>query len=147
MEPMAKRPSLVSSNVRDRSIRRSSRIAQSPPLQGIIRGKVDLNTVVNSDNWRGYNGLVELGYGHFRVDHCFDEFTCGAVHTNGIEGFWGLTKIRLAKFKGLPKQHLPPPSQRNRVALQLSPFQQIQNPVNLPARKSHQLGMTLFILG
>ncbi len=74
-----------------------------PTLQGIIRGKVDLNTVVNTDNWRGYNGLVELGYGHFRVDHCFDEFTCGAVHINGIEGFWGLAKVRLAKFKGLPK--------------------------------------------
>ena len=51
----------------------------------------------------GYNGLVDLGYGHVRVDHGKDEFTKGTVHINGIEGFWGLAKVRLAKFKGLPR--------------------------------------------
>ncbi len=29
--------------------------------QGIIRGRVDLATIINSDGWRGYNGLVDLG--------------------------------------------------------------------------------------
>ena len=74
-----------------------------PTLQGIIRGRVDLRAVINSDGWGGYDGLVDLGYGHFRVDHSSDEFTKGAVHINGIEGFWGLAKVRLAKFKGLPR--------------------------------------------
>ncbi len=74
-----------------------------PTLQGIIRGRVDPSTVINSDGWRGYNGLVDLGYGHFRVDHSNDEFAKGAVHINGVEGFWGLAKVRLAKFKGLPR--------------------------------------------
>ena len=64
---------------------------------------MDPRTVINSDGWRGYNGLVDLGYGHFRVDHSRDEFTEGTVHINGIEGFWGLAKVRLAKFKGLPQ--------------------------------------------
>ena len=72
-------------------------------LQGIIRGRVDPQTVINSDGWRGYNGLVDLGYGHFPVDHSKDEFARGRVHINGIEGFWGMAKVRLAKFKGLPK--------------------------------------------
>ena len=66
----------------------------NPP--GIIRGRVDLRAVINSDGWGGYDGLVDLGYGHFRVDHSSDEFTKGAVHINGIEGFWGLAKVRLA---------------------------------------------------
>ena len=74
-----------------------------PTLQGIIRGRVDPASVINTDGWRGYNGLVDLGYGHFRVDHSKDEFARGRVHINGIEGFWGLAKLRLAKFKGLPK--------------------------------------------
>jgi len=74
-----------------------------PTLQGIIRGRVDPSTVVNSDGWRGYNGLVDLSYGHFRVDHAKDEFARGSVHINGIEGFWGTAKVRLAKFKGVPK--------------------------------------------
>ena len=74
-----------------------------PTLQGIIRGRVDPRTVINSDGWRGYHGLVDLGYGHVRVDHARDEFTKGTVHINGIEGFWGLAKVRLTQFKGLPK--------------------------------------------
>ena len=74
-----------------------------PTLQGIIRGRVDPRTVINADGWRGYHGLVDLGYGHVRVDHARDEFTKGTVHINGIEGFWGLAKVRLTKFKGLPR--------------------------------------------
>ena len=73
-----------------------------PTLQSIIRGRVDPRTVIDSDGWRDYDGLVDLGYGHFRVDHSRDEFTRGTVHINGIEGFWGLAKVRLTKFKGLP---------------------------------------------
>ena len=72
-------------------------------LQGIIRRRVDPKTVINSDGWRGYNGLVDLGYGHFRVDHSKDEFARGRVHINGIEGSRSLAKVRLAEFKGLPK--------------------------------------------
>jgi len=71
-------------------------------LQAIIRGSVDVSTVINSDGWRGYNGLVDLGYGHFRMDHSKDEFSRGGVHINGIESFWGFAKVRLAKFKGIP---------------------------------------------
>ena len=74
-----------------------------PTLQGIIRGRVDPRTVINSDGWRGYHGRVDLGYGHVRVDHARDEFTKGTVHINGIEGFWGLAKVRLTQFKGLPR--------------------------------------------
>ena len=34
-----------------------------PTLQGTIRGRVDRSTVINSsDGWRGYNGLVGVGY-------------------------------------------------------------------------------------
>jgi len=49
-------------------------------LQRIIRGKVSLKTVVHSDGWAGYNGLVDIGYGHFRVDHGNDEFVRGHSH-------------------------------------------------------------------
>ena len=38
-----------------------------------------------------------------RVDHAREECTKGTVHITGIEGFWGLTKVRLTPFKGLPK--------------------------------------------
>jgi transposase-like protein len=73
-------------------------------LQGIIRGKVDLASVINSDGWGGYNGLVDIGYGHFRVDHSRDEFVRGKAHINGIEGFWGYAKVRLVRFRGMHPQ-------------------------------------------
>lgn len=73
-------------------------------LQGIIRGRVALGSVIYSDGWRGYNGLVDVGYGkHLRVDHGHDEFVRGRTHINGIEGFWGFAKSRLTRFRGMNK--------------------------------------------
>jgi len=73
-------------------------------LQAIIRGRVELESVIHSDGWRGYNGLVDMGYSkHLRVDHGQNEFVRGCSHINGIEGFWGYSKSRLTRFKGLPK--------------------------------------------
>ena len=73
-------------------------------LQAIIRGKVELDSAINSDGWAGYNGLVDIGYGHYRVDHGKDEFVRGPNHINGIEGFWGYAKVRLTKFRGMHPQ-------------------------------------------
>ena len=71
-------------------------------LQAVIRGRVELKSIIYSDGWRGYNGLVDVGYGkHLRVDHGKDEFAIGRNHINGIEGFWGYSKTRLVRFRGM----------------------------------------------
>jgi len=59
--------------------------------------------VIYSDGWRGYNGLVDVGYDkHFRVNHKDNEFARDKnIHINGIESFWSFTKRRLAKFNGV----------------------------------------------
>ena len=73
-------------------------------LQAIIRGRVELGSIVYSDGWRGYNGLVDVGYGkHLRVEHGRDEFARGRTHINGIEGFLGFAKSRLTRFRGMNK--------------------------------------------
>ena len=73
-------------------------------LQAIIRGKVDPGSVIHSDHWRGYNGLVDMGYKkHYRVRHGHNEFANGKNHINGIESFWSYAKRRLEKFHGIPK--------------------------------------------
>jgi transposase-like protein len=73
-------------------------------LQAIIRGKVDPDSVIHSDHWRGYNGLVDMGYKkHYRVRHGNDEFARGRNHINGIESFWSYAKRRIEKFHGIPK--------------------------------------------
>ena len=72
-------------------------------LQKVILGKVDINSIIYTDGWRGYNGLVSVGYDkHYRVCHGENEFVKSRhVHINGIESFWSFTKRRLAKFNGV----------------------------------------------
>ncbi len=73
-------------------------------LQRIIRGQVSLDSVIHSDGWRGYNGLVDVGYQkHFRVLHSKDEFVNDESHINGIESFWSYAMRRLHKFNGVAK--------------------------------------------
>ena len=75
-----------------------------PTLQAIIRGHVEISTVIHSDGWRGYDGLVDIGFDkHFRVNHGNNEFASGERHINGIESFWSDAKRRLAKFNGVAK--------------------------------------------
>ncbi len=71
-------------------------------LQGVIRGRVAPEVVIHSDGWRGYDGLVDVGYAkHFRVRHSANEFVVGPHHINGIESFWSYAKGRLRKFNGI----------------------------------------------
>ncbi|OLE51687.1 MAG: IS1595 family transposase [Acidobacteria bacterium 13_1_20CM_3_53_8] len=71
-------------------------------LQAIIRGRVSIDAAINSDGWRGYDGLVDVGYSkHFRVNHSDNEFVSGTHHVNGIESFWSYAKRRLQKFNGV----------------------------------------------
>jgi len=73
-------------------------------LMPIIKGKADTDAVLYSDGFKTYDGLVNYGYKkHFRVKHGDNEFADGHKHINGIENFWGLCKVRLAKFRGVHK--------------------------------------------
>ena len=78
--------------------------ASKATLQAIIRGKASLESVVHTDRWRGYDGLVDLGFDkHLRVNHGDNEFALGPNHINGIESFWSYAKHRLVKFHGMRK--------------------------------------------
>ena len=71
-------------------------------LRAVIRGRVSLDSAIHSDGWRGYHGLVDLGYKkHFRVNHMINEFSNNQSHINGIESFWAYAKTRLFKFRGM----------------------------------------------
>ena len=74
-------------------------------LQAIIRGRVESGSVVHTDGWRAYDGLVDVGYGkHYRVRHNAREYALGTNHINGIESFWSYAKRRSAQFNGVPAQ-------------------------------------------
>lgn len=73
-------------------------------LRRAIMGKVAPESLLITDGWRGYNGLVDVGYNkHLRIDKRKSFSNKQGVHINGIESFWSFTKRRLAKFNGVKK--------------------------------------------
>jgi transposase len=70
-------------------------------LMPIIQGKILEGSIINTDGWKAYDGLILNGYTHHRVFHSKNEFARGKNHVNGIESFWSYSKRRLAKFNGL----------------------------------------------
>lgn len=81
--------------------------AKRATLRAVIRGRIALASVVHSDGWIGYDGLVDLGYRkHFRVEHRDSVFVSRrGVHINGIESFWSTAKTRLAKRRGIRAEY------------------------------------------
>ena len=79
--------------------------AKAKTLHAIIRGQADIESVIHTDTWRGYDGLVDMGYEkHYRIKHGKSEWSDGSGnHINGIESFWGYAKHRLIKFKGIQR--------------------------------------------
>ena len=73
-------------------------------LLPIIKEKVTRDSVVYTDGFKSYDGLVDLGYKkHHRISHGQNEFALGSKHINGIENFWSIAKTRLTKFRGIHK--------------------------------------------
>jgi len=69
----------------------------------IIRKKVDINSIVYTDSWRSYDGLILDGYKHYRINHGKGIFAKNKKnHINGIESFWSYAKRKLVKHYGIP---------------------------------------------
>lgn len=67
---------------------------------------VKRGSLIYTDRFRSYNGLVAHGFRHQRIDHS-KRFANGKVYINGIEGFWSYAKERLQKYHGVSSRHFP----------------------------------------
>lgn len=75
---------------------------KSQTLIEIIRKKIPLNSTIYTDGFRSYLPLARYGYlKHESIDHGKNEWARNQIHVNGIEGFWGVSKTRMSKFRGL----------------------------------------------
>lgn len=72
----------------------------------LIRARVASGSAVYTDGHRGYRRLVRLGYCHEWVDHDAGEYVRGEVHTQTIDGYWGLLKTHLDSIGGIRKERL-----------------------------------------
>lgn len=61
---------------------------------------------IYTDGFKMYRGLPKRGYRHQFVDHDGGELVRGEVHTNNIEGFWGILKRRLGCIGGMRRARL-----------------------------------------
>ena len=64
---------------------------QQKTVEPIVETHVEQGVTVYSDEWHAYNNLKN-NYEHSIVNHSIQEYVNGAVHTNGIEGFWSILK-------------------------------------------------------
>jgi transposase-like protein len=77
-------------------------------LQPLIEKQVKKGSTVCSDTWRAYTGLAASGYVHRLVKHKEKQYSDQkGTHINGLEGFWGYLKRRLAAKGGIRKTRLP----------------------------------------
>lgn len=80
--------------------------ASRTTLFPIIRELVTKHdSVIYTDKFRTYDGLVFDGYKHYRINHSKKYSNRKGIHINGIENFWSFAKLRLAKFRGLSRSN------------------------------------------
>ena len=67
-----------------------------------------MGSVICSDIWKSYNGIAAKGYVHRMIEHGKGEYSDRqGNHINGLEGFWGYMKRKLAAKGGIRKERLP----------------------------------------
>lgn len=80
---------------------------QAKTLMPLIKKKVAKGSTVCSDTFRSYTGVASGGYVHRLVNHGEGEFSAGnGNHINGLEGFWGYLKRKLAAKGGIRRERL-----------------------------------------
>lgn len=79
---------------------------QAKDLLPIITKKIKAGSRICSDTYRSYTGLAAAGYVHRTVEHRKKEYAYGKNHINGLEGFWGYLKRKLAAKGGVRRKYL-----------------------------------------
>ena len=80
---------------------------EAKTLLPLLRQRVTAGSVVCSDTFTSYTGVAAGGYVHRLVDHSQTFSDRKGGHVNGLEGFWGYLKRRLAAKGGVRRERLP----------------------------------------
>lgn len=80
----------------------------SKSLKSVIRANVDRGSRILTDEASGYRGIgKEFAGGHEAVRHSTYEYVRGDVHTNSIEGFFGMLRRGLdGIYHSVSRKHL-----------------------------------------
>jgi transposase-like protein len=82
-------------------------------LEGLVQATTAPGAMLNTDEWRAYGRVSELGRGHATVNHGAGEWArdddgdgVREVHVNTMEGTWTGLRNFLRPFRGVSKWHL-----------------------------------------
>lgn len=77
-------------------------------LKAAIHASVDQGARILTDEWSGYRGIGKsFKRGHETVRHSTNEYVRGDVHTNTIEGFFGIVRRGLdGIYHSVSRRHL-----------------------------------------
>ena len=110
---------------------------EAKDLQPLIEKQVKKGSIICSDTWRGYTGIATKGYVHRTVKHREGEYSNKeGNHINGLEGFWGYLKRKLAAKGGI---------RRKRLSLYLGEYVWRYNHRKLSLKERENLLFTLLI--
>jgi transposase-like protein len=77
-------------------------------LHGFIRDNAPNATRIMTDEWPAYRGIADEDTTHETVNHLKEEYVRGDVHTNTVEGAFGLFKRSIVgSFHQISHKHLP----------------------------------------
>jgi transposase-like protein len=79
---------------------------EAKTLLPLLRQRVTIGSTVCSDTFSSYTGVAARGYVHRLVDHSQVFSDRHGSHINGLEGFWGYLKRRLASKGGIRRERL-----------------------------------------
>ena len=89
------------------------RNSDRPTLEGLVQATTAPGATLNTDEWRAYGRVGELGRGHATVNHGAGEWArdddgdgIREVHCNTMEGTWTGLRNFLRPFRGVSKWHL-----------------------------------------
>ena len=80
---------------------------EAKTLLPLLHQRVQRGSIVCSDPFTSYTGVAAGGYVHRLVDHSQAFSDRQGSHVNGLEGFWGYLKRRLAAKGGVRRERLP----------------------------------------
>ncbi len=87
--------------------------AKKSTCNKVIDCHVEPGSVMNTDEWGGYNDLSSKGYFHKTVCHSAGEYArdddgdgINEVHVNTMEGIWSLLRQYIRTFRGVCKKYL-----------------------------------------
>ncbi|MBI5733828.1 MAG: IS1595 family transposase [Candidatus Kerfeldbacteria bacterium] len=72
----------------------------------LINSQVRKGSLIFTDGHKGYRRLPKYGYHHDWVDHEKGEYVKGIVHTQTLDGYWGLLKNRLDRTGGVRRSFI-----------------------------------------